>query len=78
MEGVVELILVVRIDDILVGGKREAYHALQHILNEKFQTENLGEFKWYLGCTVERDWQQSSVMIKQPAMMDTLTKRFNV
>ena len=27
---------------------------------------------------MERDWQQGSVTIKQPAMVDTLTKRFNV
>ena len=27
---------------------------------------------------MERDWQQVSVTIKQPAMVDTLTKRFNV
>ena len=27
---------------------------------------------------MERDWQQGSVIIKQPVMIDTLTKRFNV
>ena len=27
---------------------------------------------------MERDWQQGSVAIKQPVMIDTLTKRFNV
>ena len=51
---------------------------LHHILNENFPTENLGELKWYLGCAAERDWQGGSVTIKQPAMIDTLTKRFNV
>ena len=46
--------------------------------HENFPTENLGELKWFLGCAVERDWQQGSVTIKQPAMINTLTKRFNV
>ena len=27
---------------------------------------------------MERDWQQGNVIIKQPVMIDTLTKRFNV
>ena len=78
MEGVVKLILVVHVDDILVSGEKEACDELHHTLNENFPTENLGELKWYLGCAAERDWQGESVAIKQPAMIDTLTKRFNV
>ena len=78
VEGVVKLILVVHVDDILVSGEKEACNELHHTLNENFPTENLGELKWYLGCAAERDWQGGSVTIKQPAMIDTLTKRFNV
>ena len=66
----VKLILVVHIDDSLVSGKREASGVLHLTLKEIFPTENLGELKWYLGCAVERDWQQDSVTIKQPAMID--------
>ena len=47
-------------------------------LKENFPTENLGKLKWYLGCAVERDWQQDSITIKQPGMTDTLTKSFSV
>ena len=78
VEGVVELILVVHVDDILVSGKKEACDELHHTLNENFPTENLGELKWHLGCAVERDWQQAKVTIKQPAMIDTLINRSNV
>ena len=74
----VELIPVVHVDDILVSGEKEACDELYRTLNGKFPTENLGELKWYLGCAVERDWQQGGVTIKQPAMIDTLIKRFNV
>ena len=46
---------------------------------QNFPPENLRELKWYLGCDVERDWQQGSVTIKQPAIIiDILTTRFNV
>ena len=78
MEGVVQLILVVHIDGILVSGEKEACGELHHTINENFLAENLGELKWYLGCAVERDWQEGSVIIKQPAVIDSLTKRFNV
>ena len=78
MEGVVKLILVVHVDDFVVSGEKETCEELHHTLNENFPTENLGELKWYLGCAVERDWQRGSVTIKQLAMIDTLTKRFNV
>ena len=74
----VKLIFVVHVDDILVSGEKEACEELHHTLSEHFPTENLGELKWYLGCAVERNWQQGSVTIKQPVMIDTLTKRFNV
>ena len=78
VEGVVKLILVVHVDDILVSGEKEACDELHHTLIENFPTENIGELKWYLGCAAERDWQGGSVTIKQPAMIDTLTKRFKV
>ena len=73
-----KLILVVHVDDILVSRVKGACEEPYHTLNENFPTENLGELKWYLGCAVERDWQRGSVTIKQPAMIGTLTKRFNV
>ena len=78
MEVVVKLTLVVHVDGIVVSGEKETCEELRHTLNENFPTENLGELKWYLGCAAERDWQGGSVTIKHPAMIDTLTKRFNV
>ena len=78
VEEMVKLILVVHVDDILVSGEKKACDELHNTLNRNFPTENLGELKWYLGCAVERDWQQDSVTIKQPAIIDTLIMRFNV
>ena len=75
---VVKLILVIDVDDILVSGEKKVCSELHHTINENFPTENLGELKWYLGRAAERDWQEESVTIKQPAMMDTFTKCFNV
>ena len=79
MEEVAKLILVVQVDGILVSGKNEACDEIHHTLNKNFPTGNLVELKWYSGCAVELNWQQGgSLTIKQPAVIDTLTKRFNV
>ena len=69
-EGLVKLILVVHVDDVLVSGKKEACDKLHHPLRKIFLTEKFGELKWYLGCTVERDWQQGSVTINNSAMIE--------
>ena len=45
MEGVVELILVIHVDDILASGKKEGYDQPHYTLNETFRTENLVELK---------------------------------
>ena len=38
VEGVVKLILVVRVDDVLVSGEKEACDELHHTLNENLST----------------------------------------
>ena len=43
MEGVVELMLAIRADNILVSGKKEACDELHHTLDKPFPTENLAE-----------------------------------
>ena len=78
VDGVVVLILVVHVDDILVGGKKDACDELHSILNQKFPTTNLGEVHWYMGCAVERDWEENSIKLSQETFVRTLLKRFGV
>ena len=78
VDGVVELIVVVHVDDILVGGEKEACDELHLLLNKKFPTNNLGEVRWYMGCAVELDWAKETIKITQSTFVDTLLKRFNI
>ena len=55
----VVLALVVHVDDILVSGNEIVYEELPGIMYDQFSTQNLGELEWYLGWTVERDWEKS-------------------
>ena len=74
----VVLVLVVHVDDILVSGNEIVYEELPGIIYDQFSTQNLGELEWYLGWTVERDWEKSTIKICQSAMVDTLRVRFDV
>ena len=65
VDGVVELIAVVHVDDILVGGGKEACDELHLLLNKKFPTNNLGEERWYMRCAIKRDWKKDMIKITQ-------------
>ena len=63
VDGVVELIVVVHVDGILVGGEKEACDELHLLLNRTFPTNNLGEVRWYMGCAVEHAWEKGTIKI---------------
>lgn len=48
-------VVVVHVDDILVGGTKEVCDKLHRVLNRKFLTNNLGEIQWYMGCNWHKD-----------------------
>ena len=48
-------ILVVHVDDILIGGSEGDVPKVGKILNEKFPTNNPGEVTWRMGCAVDGD-----------------------
>ena len=77
VEGVVELILVVHVNDILVSGKKETCDELHHTLNDNFPFETRGvEVVSGVRCAARLATGQCNN--KPPAMIDTLTKRFNL
>ena len=54
------MILVVPVDDTLIGGEEKRVQEICEILNKNFPTNNLGEVQWYMGCAVERDWNRGT------------------
>ena len=76
--GKVKVILVVHVDDILVGGPETEVLEVGKILNSKFPTNNLGEVSWYMGCAVHRDWDRGTLSVTQTTFADTLMRRFEV
>ncbi|CAM9538439.1 unnamed protein product [Sphacelaria rigidula] len=64
--GDVRVILVVHVDDILIGGAEENVRKVGNILNDKLLTNNLGQVIWYMGCAVNRDWDRCTLSVMQP------------
>ena len=71
-------ILVVHVDDILIGGEEKQVEEICAILNRVFPTNNLGEVQWYMGCAIERDWKKGTMRVDQTTFIDTLLKRFDI
>lgn len=57
-DGVAKLVVVVHVDEILVGVANEACDELNFVLNETFPTNNLGVVQWYMGCVLKRNWHK--------------------
>ncbi|CAN0023247.1 unnamed protein product, partial [Sphacelaria rigidula] len=74
--GDVRVILVVHVDDILISGTEGNVQKVGKLLNDKFPTNNLGEFTWYMGCAVDRDWDRGTLSVTQTTSTDMLLKRF--
>ena len=50
VDGKVELIMAVHVDDIVIAGSDETCRDFHAALTTKFPTNNLDELTWYTGC----------------------------
>ena len=55
VDGKVELIIVVHVDDIVIAGSDEACRDCHAALVANFPTANLGKLTWYTGYASKRD-----------------------
>ncbi|CAN0053474.1 unnamed protein product, partial [Sphacelaria rigidula] len=76
--GEVCAILVVHVDDILIGGETKRVQRVSNILNNRFPTNNLGEVQWYMGCAIERNWKGGTMYVNQTTLVGAMLKRFEV
>ena len=55
VDGKVELIVAVHVDDIVIAGSDETCEDFHTALVSKIPTNNLGELTWYTRCAFKRD-----------------------
>ena len=51
VDGKVQLIMAVHVDDIVIAGSDEPCRDFHAALVTKFPTNNLAELTWYTGCS---------------------------
>ena len=78
VDGKVELIMAVHVDDIVIAGSDETCKDFHAALVTKFPTNNLGELTWYTGCAFKRDWELGTLEITQKAFIESMLNRFGV
>ena len=78
VDGKVELIMAVHVDDIGIAGSDEACRDFRAASNTKFPTNNLGELTWYTGCAFKRNWVLGTLEITQKAFVESMLNRFDV
>ena len=57
VDGKVEVIMAVHVDDIVIAGSDQACRDFHAALNTKFPTNNLGALTWYIGCDFKLNWE---------------------
>ena len=65
VDGKVELMMTVHVDDIVVEWSDETCRDFNAALTTSFPTNNLGELTWYAGCVFKRNWELGTLDITQ-------------
>ena len=78
VDGKVELVVAVHVDDIVIAGSDETCRDFHAALNTQFPTNNLGELTWYTDCAFTRNWELGTLEITQKAFVESMLNRFGV
>ena len=76
VDGKVELIMAVHVDDIVIAGSDETCKDFHAALTTKFSTNYLVELTWYTGCALKRNWELGTLEITQNAFVESMLNRF--
>ena len=63
VDGKVQLIMAVHVDDIVIAGSDESCRYFHAALVTKFSTNNLRELTWCTGCAFKRNWELGTLDI---------------
>ena len=72
------MILVMHVDDMIVGGCERDCEWLRSVLSKTFPVNNLGPLTWYTGCAFEKNDECKSMKIVQTAYIEKIVERFEV
>jgi hypothetical protein len=66
------------VDNCLVVGKKEGVIVAKKQMMERFQCDEIGNIDEYVGCKVERNYEEKLIKLTQPVMLQSFTDEFNL
>ena len=64
-------------DCLIVGHKKQVLHHRNDMM-DRFDCDDVGEMREYVGCKIERDIQKRRVKITQPVLLQSFVDEFNI
>lgn len=78
-DGTLEVVVVVRVDNILVGTwGQAAMENFKDSLATKFKLKEVGEATLFRGCHIQRDRAETRLKVDQQVYLNNIVDRFNV
>ena len=71
------LMVGVNVENIIVSGEQDLCGEFFGQLKQRFPVKNLGEFKMYIGCAFERDWDKGILEMHQTAFAKYMVQQYN-
>jgi hypothetical protein len=66
------------VDDCLVAGKKKGVIIAKGQMTARFDCEEIKEVDEYVGCKVERNYEENSIKLTQPVMLQSFVDKFDL
>jgi hypothetical protein len=66
------------VDECLVVGKKKGVIIAKGQMTARFDCEEIGEVDEYVGCKVERNYEENSIKLTQPVMLQSFVDKFDL
>jgi hypothetical protein len=66
------------VDDCLICGNKEGVQEAKAQMMDRFDCDEVGELKEYVGCKIDRDTKEGSIKLTQPVLMQSYTDEFDI
>jgi hypothetical protein len=66
------------VDDCLVAGKKNGVYEAKAAMMDRFDCDDIGELKEYIGCKIDYDKEEGSMKITQPVMIQSFEDEFKL
>ena len=66
------------VDDCFVVGNKDAVIKAKKEMMDRFDCDEVGDLNEYVGCKIERNWEERWVKITQPVLLQSFNDKFEL